>query len=210
MILKHYPLPANTPVIMANQEAPLNADVIACEEIIRLRDKYQITEVVETGTCFGSTTLFFADNFKCVTTTEINPKYHAIAAHRARGRENVVMLLGSSEDFMPILAKNSKERQDKLAIKTLYYLDAHWFTCPLQSELSAIASAGLKPVIVIHDVQSPHNPDLGYDTYNKQPFTYNWLKPSLDSIYGTNGYDYTHNTTATGAKRGILYVTPKT
>jgi hypothetical protein len=196
---------------MQEQEFPLNGDTIACEEIIRLRDQFRITDVIETGTCFGSTTGFFADNFKCVTTTEINPKFHQIAKYRLRGRENVVCLYGDSLIFMDALAKNAKERHDKMAIQTLFLLDDHWLEqCPLLSELSAIAAAKFRPVIVIHDVQSPHNPELGFDTYGGQAFTYEWLKPSLDSIYGANGYDYTHNTTATGAKRGILYVTPKT
>jgi predicted O-methyltransferase YrrM len=166
MILKHYPLPPDAPKLMPFQDQPLNGDLTACEEIIRLRDLFRITDVIETGTCFGSTTGFFADNFKCVTTTEINPKFHQIAKHRLRGRENVVCLYGDSLVFMDALAKNARQRNEKLAIQTLIFHDAHWneVACPLKAELSAIAMAGLKPVIVIHDVQSPHNPELGYDT----------------------------------------------
>jgi hypothetical protein len=93
----------------------------------------------------------------------------------------------------------------------IFFLDAHWGDfCPLLSELEVIAKYNF-PIIAIHDFKVPNEPTLGYDSINGQAFEYEWIKPSLDAIYGEGGYDYYYNSNekSTEIKRGIIYITPK-
>jgi hypothetical protein len=88
----------------------------------------------------------------------------------------------------------------------LFYLDAHsHIETPLLDELKAIAEAEIKPIIVIHDWKIPDRPDLGYDSYNGQDYTFEWIKPSIEAIYGDE-YAYYYNNQAEGAKRGVIYI----
>lgn len=93
----------------------------------------------------------------------------------------------------------------------LIFLDAHWYKNPLLSELHAIATHGIKPVIAIHDFKVPDHPELGYDVYAKQNITYDfaYIKESIENIYGKDGYEYHYNSEATGDKRGCIFIYPK-
>lgn len=205
------PIPADAPFLFENQELPFAGDIHMEGEMLKLRDQFGIGQVFETGTCYGSTTLWFAAHFKAVATIELNPTYGAIARTRldAYVKENpdageVDLLLGDSGvKLAELLAQGTGN------IPSLFFLDAHFEEhCPLLQELAAIAEAHLRPVIVIHDFQVPGRPDLGYDTWEGQPFRFGWIRPSLDRIYGANGYGHYFNSMATGAKRGVIYIHP--
>ena len=74
-------------------------------------------------------------------------------------------------------------------------------------ELELIANAGLRSVIEIHDFKVPDHLELGFDTYGDIVYEWAWIKPSIEKIYGKD-YRIEYNSHATGAKRGILYVSP--
>jgi predicted O-methyltransferase YrrM len=205
MILNKYPLTPVAPVLMPEQDTALNADIYACEEFIRLRDEFGINEVIETGTCFGSTTLFFADNFRKVYTTEINSLFVTIARDRfeKNGFENIASYYGDSLKYLVDILNDALP-------PVMLFLDDHWLeSVPLIQELQIIAKSGLKPVIVIHDFKVPGHPELGFDSYNGQDFEWEWIRPYIENIYGKDGYHHYYNSKATGAKRGIIYITPK-
>ena len=193
------------PIIMPYQMDPFNNDNFIQEEFIKFRDKFGITTAIETGTAMGGTTKFLSDNFNKVYTIEINDNYRNHAIEFLGQRPNTTSILGdSSAELKNIL--------DKCSNQTIMFLDAHWMNhCPLQNELTAIAESGIEPVIVIHDFFNPHDLRFGYDSYNGQPFTFGWLKPYFDEIYGVSGYDYYYNTGyyEDSAKRGIIYICPK-
>jgi hypothetical protein len=91
--------------------------------------------------------------------------------------------------------------------KVLLFLDAHWeASCPLLDELAAIAESGMKPIIAIHDFKVP-NKDFGFDSYNGQDYTWDWIAPSIEKIYGKDFKHY-YNTVAEGAKRGCVFIEP--
>ena len=72
-----------------------------------------------------------------------------------------------------------------------------------------IKKFNLKPVITIHDFYVPGSKNLGYDTYNNQSFTYEWIKEDLDLIYENNySYFYNNDIDSEGSKRGIIYIFP--
>ena len=92
----------------------------------------------------------------------------------------------------------------------LLYLDAHWFNSwPIIDELNQIAILGIKPIIVIHDFFVPKCPNLGYDTYKGQKLDFQYIKPSIEKIYGISGYKYYYNSKAGGANRGVIYIMNK-
>lgn len=204
------PLPASAPKLMPFQDLPFNGDTIAQAKVIELRDKFGLTFAVETGTCLGSTTHFLAQVFDQVVTIESNSKFCEIARMRPPNYYGVKFWHGSSS--MEILNNCDELPQNDTCF---FFLDAHWEkSCPLKDELAQIAYLvnDLKyavPVIMIHDWKVPDHPELGFDSYNGQDFEWTWIKPGIDMIYGIDNYDIEFNSEATGAKRGILYITPK-
>lgn len=206
------PLPSDAPKLMPFQELPFNGDTIAQAKVIELRDKFDIENAIETGTCFGSTTQFLAQVFDRVDTIESNRDFINVFG----GRRNVTWTVEIElhEGSSAKLLKNAIYNQFAEGL-TLFFLDAHWEkSCPLKEELAQIADAVKKedlrpPVIMIHDWKVPDHPELGFDSYNGQDFEWTWIKPGVDMIYGIDNYDIEFNSEATGAKRGILYITPK-
>jgi predicted O-methyltransferase YrrM len=193
------------PLLMACQQGALNQDTFAQNEFLKLKAKFGLTTAIETGTCLGYTADFLAEHYEEVRTVEVIEKYQEIAkTNRLNKHAHVHHWLGSSLDKLP-------EMLDGLSDRTFIFLDAHWGQhCPLKQELVLIAQSGIKPVIAIHDFVVPNHPELGYDSINDQPFTYEWLKPEIDAVYGgEDKYEYYYNSEAVGAKRGIIYIHPK-
>jgi hypothetical protein len=233
--LTAYPMPAGARKLMPYQDMPFNGDGYAAHEVLRLKAKHGLTAAVETGTCYGSTTLFLWEHFRHVNTTEIHRPTFDIAVdrmcqqvgvyvandigtssvwiggHGHEGQPNSIKAnLGSSPDVIqrhgPAWA-HSIEGGDRF----LFFLDAHWGNvCPLHAELDAIAQAGIRPVLMIHDWQVPDRPDLGHDYFpDGRPFSLENITAALDLIYGRDGWEHHYNDEAEGARRGILYVEPK-
>lgn len=204
--IEYYPLPSNAPNLMPFQDQPFNGDVFAINKVIHLKEKFGLTNCVETGTCFGSTTMALATIFDTVTTIENNRIYYYMAMNRLLKVRNIEFVKGDSSQ---VLLKHIEKMTDK----TFIFLDAHWEkSCPLIDELIQIGNAKIRPVIMIHDFKVPNEPELGYDSYNGIPFTFDYIKKQIERIYGFNGYDVDYNSKemAGGAMRGIIYITPKT
>lgn len=198
------------PTLMPFQLAPFNADKHIEQEFLKLKKEFNITTVIETGCCLGGTTIWLAQEFDRVFTIEVNKTWLKIAINRIEAAAvggKVKAYLGKSEQVLDDIIKIYS-----LTDKTMLYLDAHWSeSCPLLDELKSIAQNKIKPVIAIHDFMVPNEPELGYDSYAGQPFTLEWIKPSIEAIYGVDGYEYYYNSAekSAGAKRGIIYLTPK-
>src|SRR3972149_10440332 len=192
------------PKLMAHQSGALNCDIFAQKEFMRLQKEFNLKIAIETGTCLVYTTAFLATFFDEVRTVESSESYRNIARHnRLVNLPNVITYLGSSIDLMKKLLNGCKEG-------VFVFLDAHWGDfCPLKDELRAVANSGIEPVIAIHDFVVPNHPELGFDSTHNQPFTFEWLKESFDAIYGEDNYNYHYNSEATGAMRGIIYITTK-
>jgi len=199
------------PNLMPFQLEPLNADTFAQQKFLRLRERFNIRTAIETGTALGGTTVFLGKNFDRTFTIEINKAWLKIAISRFESA-------GVSNKIKPYLGSSEKVLDDILQLyslgdDTLIFCDSHWNEyCPLLDELRIIAKNKIKPVIVIHDFKVPDEPELGYDSYNGQAFTYEWIKPLLIEIYGgIDKYEYFYNSdeTSTSVKRGIIYITPR-
>lgn len=205
--LTPYPMPPGVKRLMPFQDYPFNGDGYAAAEVLRLKEKHGLRTAIETGTCYGSTTLWMSDNFDGVRTCDVNDDWMNIAKFRNMGVDGIV------RKNISWVSEGSPYALKRLPIydKTLVFLDAHWGVhCPLLEELEAICDAGAKPVIMIHDWQVPGRPDLGHDHFpDGRPFELSAILGHLDAIYGAGGWDHHFNDKAEGAKRGILYVEPK-
>lgn len=196
------------PYLMPHQLEPFNGDHFIEKEFLKLKEAFNIDTVIETGTCFGSTTKFLGKHFNRVISIEINEQFLSIARTQIGPLENVKTYCGASEKLLNQILNSVASANGN----TLFFLDAHWDShCPLRDELMIIAQYHLHPVIAIHDFQVPGQPGLHYDTYNNQPFTFEWLKPLFDDIYGAGGYTYYYNSevNSTDIKVGIIYIVPK-
>ena len=191
--------------LMPFQMEPFNGDKFIQMKMAELAIKYPDAVVFETGTCLASSTLFLANHFPMVYTIEANRRYYAYSKQRVEesATTNINLIFGQSEEWLPRFLFNLT-----LPTNVVFFLDAHWESfCPLLNELVAISVAGIaNPIITIHDWKVPGS-SLGYDSYNGQDFTIEWIEPYLQKIY-PKGYKYEYNSDekAMGACRGIIYI----
>ena len=182
---------------------PFNGDHFIEKKFLALRDQFKIKTIVETGTCLGSSTIFFAKHFENVITIEANPEYQTIAINRCAKEKinNVQFLLGDSSKLLSdVLQKLGKNNVG-------FFLDAHWGNnCPLIAELDQIGKSEVIPVIAIHDFYTGDE-RLGFDSIHGQRFEYEWILPVVSTI-GIFQPEYNTFEESTGAKRGIIYLSP--
>ncbi len=189
---------------MQAQTFPWNGDGYLAGEVLRLRDKHRLSIAVETGTCLGVTTSWLSDHFGKVVSCELIERFANIAKQVLAGRALVRVEVGDSPDTIARTAYDD----------ALYFLDAHGISgsgkehCPLLHELTAIANAGIKPCIVIHDFQVPGT-DFGYDSMpDGRPFNLELIHSHLDAIYGEGRWNHNYPTNVEGARRGWISIEP--
>lgn len=171
---------------------PFEGDSHIPQEILKLKERFGIKSVLETGSQYGFTLKWFTENFEYVVGCEINIDFYNYCVEQGLDCKRYHCVWAITE----------------FAAKDLYYLDAHGFgyPCPLKDELKEIAKKGHQPVICIHDFKVPGK-DFGYDTYEYE-LCFEEIEPLLKEIY-PEGFDYHYNTVADGAKRGIIFIYPK-
>lgn len=179
-------------------------DNIMHDRIKELIKQFKIDLVIEGGTYLGGTARRFAMMCKQVATIEVNLEYYMRAEKTLELCHNVTQFYGSTVEILPeLLAVHSDKN-------ILFFSDAHWQEFnPMLAELEIIQHSGLKPCLAIHDFKVPNHPELGFDTYKDIVYEWEWIKPSVEKIYGVDGYVNEYNSMAEGAKRGIIYIWPK-
>jgi hypothetical protein len=179
-------------------------DHIMADRVHRLIKEHNINLVIEGGTFLGGTARRFAMMCKEVVTIEVNIEYFTRAQKTLELCRNTQMFFGSTVELLPEILQIHKDKN------ILFWSDAHWLDDnPMLAELEIIHHSGLKPVIAIHDFQVPGHPELGFDTYREIVYEWEWIRPSIEKIYGVDGYVKEYNSQAEGAKRGIVYLMPK-
>ena len=179
--------------------SPFNGDYFVENEFKKLISKYNIKTIIETGTYLGQTTPFLSSVVDNVITIEVNKTYYDQCDH-LNSYKNITRKLGNSPEILrsilPIVSK-----------PVLFFLDAHWgYDWPLLGELQVIADLKLNnSIVVVHDCKVPDK-DYGFDSYNDQELTYDYIKGKLELIYGK--YNYYFNEETAGSRRGVIYVTP--
>jgi hypothetical protein len=118
---------------------------------LALRDAFNISTFIETGTWKANTTRWASEHFKSVYSIEIDKGYH----ERAKGLGiSARFVLGNSKDELPKIVKRLKK-------PALFWLDAHACkeqhtltqVCPLLEELESIKASGLPHLLLIDDAK---------------------------------------------------------
>jgi len=182
-----------------------SGDIFLIKEIYFLIDKYNIKNVIETGTWKGTTTKLLSAMAEKVFTVEINEDYFK-ETKDLDNYENIIREFGNSPE---ILEKWFKE--DSVKQPSLFFLDAHWNEYnPLLDELKIIAKYNMnKSIIVIHDFYNPFHEEFGYDQYGDITYNIDYIKDSINKIYYMNNWVHYYNSQATGDKRGVIFILPK-
>jgi hypothetical protein len=193
----------NIPNVMPNQFEAFNGDIYIQKKFLEIRDRLNIYNVVETGTCLGGTAKWLAENFENVHTVELRQDYLDIAKEFCQGHGNIHFYQGDSAEIIYEICK-------KVNNNTIFFHDSHWYKdFPLKNELLAIKQHGLMPVITIHDFKVPGQ-NLGFDSYKGNDLSYQNFSKIFDQIYGCEDYYIKYNSEeeSTEVKRGIIYVYP--
>lgn len=185
-------------MINDNGQLPFEGDTFIPIEILKLKKRFGINTVLETGSQYGSTLEWFNKEFTYAMGCEPNKDFYDYAKDKN--------LQVSNEDSISFLTNYGKAKFWKP--NPLFYIDSHWHDtpCPLKDELKLIAGLKINPVICIHDFKVPGK-DFGFDTYDYE-LCYEEIEPYLKDIY-PEGFDYHYNTEANGANRGIIFIYPK-
>ena len=195
----------NETILMPKQATAFNGDFNVANEFLKLKEEFDVSKIVECGSCVGGTTKWMGANFENVISIEINEDFRNICLERIKGLDNISSILGNSTEHLSSILGNCQDN-------TILYLDDHWQEYfPLFDELKKIKESGIKPIIVIHDCKVPDEPKLGFDSYNGVDISYDNIKPYIEDIYGVDGYEYYYNSDekSTEVKRGLIYIKPK-
>ncbi len=198
------------------------------EDFRKLVKKFNIKNIVETGTSRGDTTKEFSKMVKNIYTIESVKKTYISSKETLKEFKNVNVYYGSSPDVLRKILPSIKGN-------TLFFLDAHWGNYwPILDELREISKIPTlsESVLVIHDFYVPEK-DFGFDSYyysesplelflkkgigffgrllkmnliEKQKLDYGFIKEDLDKINAN--YKYRYNSKVEGSKRGVIFIYP--
>lgn len=172
----------------------LNGDIYLQKEILALKDKFQIKNVIETGTQFAFSTIWFSDNFDKVYTCDLVDD-NVLNKHN---KPNITFELQSSELFI----------QKHQSPNTLIYLDAHVYGkfTNINKELEII-DPSLKPIIVIHDYFVDNK--LRYDVYPCGRLDYALISENLKKFNIGADYELKTNQHVYYGQVGVLFILPR-
>jgi len=162
-------------------------------------NQYGITTIVETGIHEGRSTLELSYMVSKVIGIEILQEAVDVTKQRLNehNRTNVDLYVGNS----PVILNQIVPTLD--ADKCVFFLDAHWEDYwPINDEIKTLPKN--KGIIVVHDFVVPGHPELGFDSYHNQPFTYDFIKQSLTEWSPTHRVEY--NSQANGSCRGVGFI----
>jgi hypothetical protein len=139
------------------------------------------TVFVETGANVGSTLAYVArthPQLRCLS-CEPDPAAFAEANANAGKLQNVALYRGTSQEFIRHLTENESSIFFE---QCLFWLDAHGygFEWPLEEELEFITQRFKSGYILIDDFKVPGREQFGYDIYQHQICSYDYVKGSLN------------------------------
>lgn len=129
--------------------------------IKQLRETFDVSTFVETGTHLGETSAWASNVFRQVITVEGSEDYHREAKQRHADRTNIEFLLGDSRTRLAEILQRLNE-------PALFWLDAHWMgagslatadvfgrgsECPLLDEIALINASKLDHIVLIDDAR---------------------------------------------------------
>jgi predicted O-methyltransferase YrrM len=143
----------------------LNGQYKRQDIFLEIISKFQVTEVIETGTFIGRTTGYFAKYLPnaVIKTCELSPQYHQLAKKRLINFNNIEFVCSDSRKFLSNLSKIEKLDNNTISF---IYLDAHWHSdLPLKEELEILSQIRRNAIIMIDDFQVLGDSGYNYDDY---------------------------------------------
>lgn len=164
---------------------PAYTDRFLFTETKRLKERYNLHTLYETGSHVGLSSKILSTIFDKVCSVELNKEFYDAAVQNNLDTKNLDLHLGTSPEF---LKSSLKEGDSQVA----FFLDAHWGDdWPLLAELDVIAEKKLKPVIIIHDFFTPavgNKSKFAYDVYKGTPLDHKYVVKAIEKIYGVDDY----------------------
>lgn len=159
--------------------------------------------IVETGLDKGLSTVVLSQIVDLVIGIDNNLNCVAQAHENLSkaGRTNALLIADSSPDAL--------RKLDPLlwGYEVIYFLDAHWQQYwPLLDEIAAIRPE--TGVIVLHDMQVPDHPELGFDCYGGKSLNYDYVKDALTKWSPSHRIEYNERADCP-IPRGVGYVFPR-
>ena len=137
---------------------PLNGQSFRQRIYSDIMNRGNFKAIVETGTCRGTTTEFFAKAGLPVCSVETDLREHGFATQRlSHLRDRVHLFHGNSPEFLQALAGDSAFPKSNV----FFYLDAHvqsaqvYHQAPLVEELETIFANWNEAVVMVDDFQVP-------------------------------------------------------
>jgi hypothetical protein len=184
---------------------PFNGQINRMEIFREILEVCDISMVVETGCCRGSTTEYMARNFSGkVYSCEVDRRYFEYSARRLKDLANVELQLIDSRQLLRQLFKLPLPKDQAI----FYYLDAHWNEdLPLLGEISLALDSEMPAVIMIDDFEVPFDQGFGYDIYGKTKLCLGLLSGFRDRM-GHSYFPARPAGTETGPRRGsVIFAT---
>lgn len=129
------------------------------------RERYGLTQFIETGTHLGDTLAYIAQQASVhATSIELDDAYYRAAKQRFVAYSNVTVLQGDSGKVLP-------EQVRQLPAPALFWLDGHYsggdtgkgeLDTPVSAELEAILDSPVKGHVILIDDARCFNGTLGY------------------------------------------------
>ena len=152
-------------------------DKIAFAQWLKLREKFDIKCLVETGAGDGIGARFYAYYFPKVFSCELDVEMMRGARRKVLGKKNIFLFHQSSPTFLGRFRRFYE--RGKMADTILFFLDAHWYkNWPVLDELQALQGFG-NCVIIIHDFKIG---GLGYVSYNGQDLDLDFVRRDLMAV----------------------------
>lgn len=147
--------------------------------IASLKQTHRLTAAVETGTFQGNTTRALNLLFDNVHSIEIIEKNYKHSKEHLQGNEQIHLHLGDSTQTLPLILKELQNES------VLLYLDAHWGrNWPILDEIKAAAQTHKdRCVIVIDDVLVPGYEEIGFDEFDNQPLSYEFIQETVAQAF---------------------------
>lgn len=165
---------------------PALSDKFLIDEIIKLKNQFNCSTFIETGTWIGLNADIASKHFDKVITFEINDNFYQKALENNKNNKNVKLVFGNSSELLKNYIDFSQNN--------IFFLDAHWGDYwPLLDELEVIASLNIKPIILIHDFYVPNEngaAKFNYDMYKDQPLNLKYVQKQMEKIYNNNYIHY--------------------
>ena len=167
---------------VVNEELAFEVGFHGDRHVLALADFFlkHADSFIETGTLAGTTAAYVAQTYP-VSVYSCEPDHGAWMAARARCEQypNAEIENKHSPAFLYDLFRRLPDLTRK---PTVFWLDAHGygFQWPLLREIEFITSQFDSAVIMIDDFKIPGRPEFGFDAYDGQECSLNYILPTLN------------------------------